>query len=279
MIRRPRSLPSTARRLGLVAALATVAVACGGTPPSAPALVDPREILSAAATHAASARSVHVDVTADGQLALDLLGTGVTSAPISLADTTASLDADLSRGATRATFSAPGILGIRGEAIVVDGVSYVKTSLTGPLYQAQGQGAVLASPSPAPGASGNVTAGIMDGVIAFLREPGVEPIKNPDAACGGSTCYSVSLDVGADRLGPLLGGAGSSASLPIPLPDLSGATARLTFLVERDPTRLASLDVVADLGDTGNVVADLTFSKWDEAVTISAPSPDQVRPG
>ena len=30
----------------------------------------------------------------------------------------------------------------------------------------------------------------------------------------------------------------------------------------------------------GNVVnADVTFSKWDEPVTVTAPPPDQVAPG
>lgn len=267
-------------------AIVVLAAACGGTPPSAPALVDPREILTAAATQAAGATSVHIDLAADGALAIDLTGTGSASTPIKLTDTTAAIDADLALGATRATFSAPGLLGVRGEAIVVDGVSYLKTSLTGPLYRAQSvSGAVdprtSAAPSSSvvPGSSGSTSASILDGAIALLREPGVEPTKNPDASCSGTTCYSVTLEVGADQLARLFGGVTLPASLPIPTPDLSAATAELTFLVDRQTTHLSGLHVFADLGDTGEITADLTFSKWDAGVTIAAPPADQLQPG
>ncbi len=262
----------------LLTMTAIVVLACGGTLPSGPALVDPREILAAAATQAASATSVHIDLAADGALAIDLTGTGSASTPIKLTDTTAAIDADLARGATRATFSAPGLLGVRGEAIVVDGVSYLKTSLTGPLYRAQpASGAPDASPG-VPEPSGRASAGILEGVIAFLKEPGVEPTKNADAPCGGTTCYSVTLKIGAEQLGRLLGGATLPSSVPVPIPDISSATAELTFLVDRQTTRLSGLTAFADLGDSGEITADLTLSKWDVPVTIAAPPADQVQP-
>jgi len=286
MSSRPHDRRSQPARPILLILLAMVAVACGGTPPSAPALVEPREILTAAATQAAGATSVHIDLAADGALAIDVTGTGSASTPIKLTDTTAAIDADLARGATRATFSAPGLLGVRGEAIVIDGVSYLKTSLTGPRYRAQSvSGAVdprtSAAPSSSvvPGSSGSTSAGILDGAIALLREPGVEPTKNPDASCSGTTCYSVTLKVGADQLARIFGGATLPASLPIPTPDLSAATAELTFLVDRQTTHLSGLHVFADLGDTGEITADLTFSKWDAGVTIAAPPADQLQPG
>jgi uncharacterized lipoprotein YbaY len=63
----------------LLAAL--VLAACQGS--SVKLLSDPNEILAAAATSTAAATSVHVDLTADGKVALDPLGTG-SATPIDL---------------------------------------------------------------------------------------------------------------------------------------------------------------------------------------------------
>lgn len=266
--------------------LALLLVACGGTPPSAPPLVDPREILAAAATQLGAAKSVHLDVNADGAISLDLLGTGTNGTPIKLSDTTASADADLVAGGLHATFSAPGLLGVRGEMVIAAGVAFVKTSLTGPLFRRQsvadgGAGNPASSgPSAAaatPGASGSAVAGILGGLVTLLEDPTVKPVKNADVACGSATCYSVGLPVTAAQLGSLLAGTGLAASLPIALPDLSTATADVIVLVERDSHRLADLSVAANLGATGEIDADVRFSKWDEPTTISAPPADQVQ--
>ena len=71
------------------------------------------------------------------------------------------------------------------------------------------------------------------------------------------------------------------AGLPIPvaIPDLSAATVDLGVLVAKDTTRLAGLEGTLDLGGGGGVAnLKATFSKWDEAVSITAPPPDQVAP-
>ncbi len=68
-------------------------------------------------------------------------------------------------------------------------------------------------------------------------------------------------------------------AVPIPLPDLATATVDLTVLVTKDTNRLAGVTADADLGANGAAVLDLTFSKWDEPVSIAAPPPDQVAPG
>ena len=74
----------------LVAAL--VLGACQGQ--AVKVLDDPKEILAAAATTAAAATSVHLDLTANGTIALDPLGTGA-SAPVDLSGSTVSADLDL----------------------------------------------------------------------------------------------------------------------------------------------------------------------------------------
>jgi hypothetical protein len=67
--------------------------------------------------------------------------------------------------------------------------------------------------------------------------------------------------------------------IPVPIPDLSAATLGLEVLVAQDSTRLMGVKATTDLGGgAGIATVNLTFSKWDEAVSISPPPPDQVAP-
>ena len=53
----------------------------------------------------------------------------------------------------------------------------------------------------------------------------------------------------------------------------------MTIRVEKDPpNHLAGLDASHD-GGRDDVTADVTFSKWDEPVTVTAPPADQVQAG
>lgn len=251
--------------------------ACGA--PSAPELTDPVAILEAAATQASTAQSVRVDVTAEGRLALDLMGTGA-GAQIDLADTTAALDLDIADGAAKATFALPGILGLRGELIAVDGAAFVKTSLTGPLYQQT----TLGDADTPPGASTPDPSAIAEMVTELrdaLAQPGIDPVKGDDVPCGTATCYTVTIQLTPAELAALGAGSGDlpiPSGLPIPIPDVADQTVDLTFRVAKDTTRLAGLSVGIGGGATGDLTAEITFSKWDEDLTIVAPPADQVQP-
>lgn len=272
MISRLRPLAAVALGMVLVAA-------CGGTP-AVPELTDPIAILEAAATQAATAGSVHVDVAADGTLQFDLMGTGA-AAPIALTDSTVALDLDIADGAAKATFALPGILGLRGELIAVDGATYIKTSLTGPLYQKS----ATAEPSD-PGTGGSPDPSAIAEMVGHVRDtlekPGVDPVKGEDAACGSSTCYTVTIQLTPAELTALgldTGDLGLPGGLPIPVPDVGDQTIDLTIRVDKLTTRLAGLTVAIGGGATGDVTAELVFSKWDEDVTITAPPVDQVAEG
>lgn len=264
--------------LALVAAAALLAAACGT--PSVPELTDPVAILEAAATQASTAQSVHIDLTAEGDLAIDLMGTG-SGAPIDLADTTAALDLDIADGAAKATFALPGLLGLRGELIAVDGTTYVKTSLTGPLYQ---QSAVGDADTP-PGTNVTPDPSAIAEMVTQLREalaqPGVDPVKGDDVPCGTATCYTVTIQLTPEELAALGADTGDlpiPSGLPIPIPDVADQTIDLTLRVAKDTTRLAGLTLAIGGGATGDLTAELTFSKWDEDLTIAAPPADQVQP-
>jgi hypothetical protein len=259
-------------------AVATIAIgaalllgACQSAPP---ALTDPREILAAAVTATSAAKTVRIDGSADGTVGLELVGFETPSA-VELTGTTFSADLDLARGDARATFSAPGLLGLTGEIIVVDGTTYLKTTLTGALYRTLSNGGGIPEPS------GAAHASILEGLTGLLARPELDPVKAEDVACGNATCYRVEIALSPADLAALGVGdleAPTGPPIPIPLPDLAAATIDLTVLVAQDTTRLAGITANADLGANGAAAIDLTFSKWDEAVTISPPPPDQVAP-
>lgn len=265
-------------RLSTLAIVSTVAALIFGacqTAPAQPALTDPRQILAAAVTSASAASTVRIDASASGTVSLDLLGMG-TPTPIDLSGTTATADLDLASGNVRATFSAPNLLGLTGEFIVVDGTSYLKSTLTGALYQVGSVG----SEEPVP--SGEARSTVLKGITDLLANPAFDPVKGDDAPCGNATCYRVDLKLTAEDLAALGAGdlqAPTGLPIPVPIPDLSAATVDLTVLVTQDTTRLTGLNAVADLGGGAGVATiELTFSKWDETVTITAPPAEQRAP-
>ena len=96
-------------------------------------------------------------------------------------------------------------------------------------------------------------------------------VKGDDVACGSKQCYTVSADLTADDLGATA--LTRSAGRP------PGATVKLTVRVEKDlPYHLAGVTAVLSQPDGKALTVDLTASKWDEPVTITAPPADQVKP-
>jgi hypothetical protein len=139
----------------------------------------------------------------------------------------------------------------------------MKTTLTGPLYRES-----AASGSPVdPGDAG----GIIDGLGDLLLKDGVELVKGDDVACGSEQCYTVTTKL-TD-----LGTAGTGT--PGGMIDLAGASLEVTVRVEKDlPYHLAGMTAVLSMADGSSIEVELTASKWDEPVTISAPPADQVKP-
>ena len=120
-------------------------------------------------------------------------------------------------------------------------------------------------------------------VADLLAQPGVDPVKGEDVPCGSATCYTVRIDLTPEEIAALGGDAGAipcalPGGLPIPV-DLADASLDLTFLVEQQTPRLAGINAIVGLGEAGELTADLTFTKWNEPVSIEPPPADQVQPG
>jgi hypothetical protein len=250
-------------RFGLIAAISILAVACNSTAPS-PALTDPKAIVTAGLDAAQIAHSVHLDVRVDGSAKVSLPGTPIgTGTPVKLDGSTAAVDVDFDKPAFHATFAVPSLFNLAGEIVAIDGKAYLKSTLTGPQFQAT-QG-VPADPA-------GVRA-LLSGLETAIGQPGVVLTKGADAQCGTEQCYVVTTTLTAEQLGT---SSGTIAGLPV---DLTGATVDLTIFVEqRDPNHVAELKAVVHNQDGTTLTIDALASKWNQPVSISAPTPDQVKP-
>jgi hypothetical protein len=251
----------------LVATMAVIVAACGNSASPSPTLSDPKAIVQAGLGAAQTAQSVHLDVHVDGTAKVSLPGSGApagSGTPIKLDGTTASIDVDFAKPAAHASVAVPAVFNFSADVIATDGKSYVKSSLTGPLYQVQ-EGSGPVDPSS--------TRGLFQAIETAVQQPGVVLTKGADVQCGSQTCYSVTTKLTADQLGTATGALGG---LPI---DLAGATVDLTVLVEQsDPNHLAGMKAVVTTPDGNALTIDVAASKWNAPVSISAPSPDQVKP-
>jgi len=263
MIRRPVPILAMAATFMLAVLIAACNSASTG-----PVLTDPTAIGTAALTSTESAKRVHVELAASGTAPVPLPIAGSNGTPIDLTGTTASADVDLANSAAKVTFAVPSLLALAGEAIAVDGKLYLKTTITGPLYQEMDLGGTAASPSP------SMAPGVIDNLGDVLLKQGVVLVKGDDVACGSKQCYTVTADLDPSKIAPTA--SASIAGLPI---DLSGATVKLTLHVEKDtPNHLAGVTAEVTTPRNGSAKIDLTFSKWDEPVTIAPPPADKIKP-
>src|SRR5689334_18589116 len=154
------------RRLTALLVGSLLLIACQGQ--QANLLTDPSAILQAAAGTTAAAKTVHIDVSADGPIAIDPLGTGA-GAAVNLKGTNAAIDADLATSKLHATFRSPNLLNLSAEVITTDGSTYLKSSLTGPKFLVTAT-PVAGSPSAIPSAE---TSHALSVLTTLLSRPGL----------------------------------------------------------------------------------------------------------
>jgi hypothetical protein len=251
------------RRMLFLATAATVAFgACTAAPPAAPALTDPKDILTKSVATLKDVKSFHMHADVTGTVKFDLTG-GNNGSSLDLKGTSADGDVDIANKKAHVSFGAPALLGVTGDLIAIDKTTYTRISLIGTKYTKQVSDAT--DPS---GAAANPQQAI-DEITKFLNTPGVAPTKLADEKCGDKDCYHVSMNLTSDQLNGVTGGLGSSAPT---------GTGTVDVWVQKTDLRPAKMTVGANMGDQGNLSVAVTLSAYDAAVTINPPADADIAP-
>jgi hypothetical protein len=252
------------RRLLVGAVVATVALSACSTAPAAPALTDPKEILTKSVLALKDVKTFHFKAEVDGQIKMDLMGTGTPGA-LDLKGTTAEGDLDLAGKKIHVGFGAPALLGVTGDIIVIGTTSYMKISLLGPKYTKTEATDVIGD-NPVTAAGDPLKA--IDELNKFLDENKIAPTKLADEKCGDKDCYHVNLAISPEQIQGVAGGALGSAA-----PTGSGS---VDLWVQKNDLRPAKFTVNAQAGDQGTFTITVTLSNYDAAVTVNPPPDSEI---
>jgi hypothetical protein len=230
-----------------------------------PALTSPTDIITQGLEATADLNSFHMSLAVDGTFSMPDSSGG----SFKLDGTSLEADVDIAAKNVHLIFGVPALLGLSGELLVIGQDVYVKTSLTGDKWSHQTSD-VTGSASPAESFD---PASIVDNVGDFLLKDGVVTTKLADVACGDRQCYQVSVSIPPDQMAD----AGAVASLDPGA--IFGDALVLNLLFDREKGWLTevSTDVASD--SIGTFSATLSFSNFDEAVTLSAPPSAEVTEG
>ena len=260
------------RLLFIVALLATVLVACGGTA-AKPALTDPKEILANTASSLTNLKSVHVKATVTGKIDSGSLSGGSTGAglPIDLTGTTLEGDIDIADSEAKLAVSVPALLGFSADLIATGGQAYVKTSLNPDGKYHKIDLASMTNGLPLPSLPAGAASPDPSAVAAALDQFKAEldklptPTKLADEKIGDQDCYHVKIKV-------------NSSDIPQASGVLNGATGSVTVDVwtRKSDYRPARINVAVDDGTAGNLAITIDLTNYDAPVTVTAPPADQI---
>lgn len=234
--------------------LAIGLAACGS---QAPALTDPKEIISQGLLATREASSLHLDVALSGTLNIPQTG-----GTIDLGGITAGGDFDIANKRSRVTFAVPTFMRISGEAILIGSDTYLKTSIGGPLYvkSTADQTTVPLDPTEA-----------FEQVESFLDKEGVLSEKLDDVSCGDRSCYRVRLTIPSSLL---LENAGTPAGIDVSA--FLGEALVVDLQFDRENLRVRQVSSDIDAGEIGSFGIVATFSNYDATVEVSPPPDDLV---
>ena len=252
--------------LMLVALASTASLVIGAcsSPPAAPALTDPKEILTQTVLSLKDVKTVEVTGSLTGTLeAAELGGT------LDLSTVKISTAVDIPGQKAKINVDAPTIMGTKIDAVLVDGAAYYK--IDGLLSSMVGGTPGKYTKTDVPKASGGVTdpaelAKQIDEFKAALDKLPTPPTKAADEKCGDQDCYHVTLKVTAAEI----------ASLGGDTSQFDGDVTADIWSRKNDlrPAKLSFSMTSSQFGTVG-----ITFDlKYDVSVTVEAPPADQVAP-
>ena len=257
MTRRLAFLP-----LVLVATLSLVVGACSPTP-VAPALTDPKEIVTKGVTSLTDVKSFEFTGTFTGTVSAPGLGS------FDLSTVKMAGAVDVPNKSAKFSFDAPTVLGTKIEAIVVGGTAYYK--LSGALATFLGGTSEKYTAVAVPTASGDPIAAATDVTklvaqlqagLALLPSP---LTKSADEKCGDADCYHVSTSLGAAQLQAFGLTSAADGDLKVDI---------WTRKADYRPTKFAVALTSTQLGSFGATI-DI---RYDVGVSVAAPPADQIAP-
>ena len=266
------------RLLSLLASSAILIAACSGGTAAAPALTDPKVILTSSTASLQNLKSVHFKIAVAGSVnTADLSGAGSDASPVpstsptmlDLTGTTIEGDIDVTDSSGQVAASVPALLALSANVVVIGGVAYIKTSLGDSKYAKLDLGALAgALPIPSLPAIGSAdpsaAAPVLSAIDAELAKLPA-PTKLADETVNGQDCYHVQEVVPSSDVA----GAGDV---------LNGASGTLTvdLWTQKSDLRPSRLVIVVDGGTAGKITLTVDLTNYDAAVTIAAPPADQV---
>ena len=239
-----------------VAALALAA--CTG----APAISDPEQIITQGVEATSALNSFHMALAVDGTFSMPEGG-----GSFALDGTTLDGAFNLESKAAQLSFAVPAFLGLTGDVIVIGTDTYVRTSMTGETWSKS------ATSSGDPMSEAMDPDAALQQVRDFLDKDGVEAQKLDDVECGDRTCYAVKLTIPSE----LLAEAGDQVDMSPS--EVLGEALVLNLRFDREKLWLTEVSTSVESESVGSFSATLTFSGFDEAVTVSPPPADQVTEG
>jgi hypothetical protein len=239
---------------------------------SAPTYSNPTDIITKGLDATAALKSFHVSLSLSGTFSMP--GSG---ASFKLDSTSLEADVDIPAKQAHLTFAVPAFLGLTGEVLLIGQDLYVKTSMTGDKWMHK-TNVVASSASPSESASVSPsasldTASMIKVVKDFLAKDGVKTTKLADVDCGDRKCYQVSVSIPSS----LMTAAGAVASMDPS--SVFGEALVLNLLFDREKLWLTEASTDVTSATLGTFSAKVSFSKFDEAVTVSPPPSADVTEG
>ena len=247
-----------------MAVLSLVLAACAATPPAAPALTDPKEIVAKGVTSLTDVKTFEFTGSFTGSVKVPQMG------DFDLSTVKMVGAFDIANKNAKFTLDAPSLLGTKIDALIVGNVAYYKIS--GALAAMLGGTADKYTKSDVPTASGDpiaaatdVTKAVAELQAALAKLP-TPPVKAADERCGDQDCYHVTMKL-------------TAADLQALDPKASAPAGDLSFDIwtrknDNRPAKLSLSATSADMGTFG-LVLDI---KYDVPVSVAAPPADQIAP-
>ena len=249
--------------IALVAVLSLVLAACS-RPPAAPALTDPKEIVTKGVTSLADVKSFEFSTTFTGSVKADQLGS------FDLSGVKMSGAVDIKNKTAKFSLDAPAIMGTKVDALLIGNTAYYKVA--GALTMMTGGSADkytkvdVPNPSESPDAAAlQDPAKLVEKLNEALAKLPVQPTKAADDKCGDADCYHVTLALNAEQLRALDPGATAAGDLTFDL---------YTRKQDYRPAKLSLSATSAEMGSFGMVVE----IRYDVGVSVAAPPADQIAP-